>query len=347
MITNICDDINNIILSDKFKKQYIELTSNKQKISTSEFIIPTFKTAETIITHKFSLPQLKTIAKEYKIKVTGNKNQLTNRIYFYLFLSNKVIHIQKIFRGHLLRKYNKSHGPAYFNRKLCTNASDFLTMDPIDEISSDQFFSFTDKDGFVYGFDIMAFYNLIYKSDNEIKNPYNRLTISQNIITQFRQLIRISRVLHIKISTDLSNVLNEVSSQKSIELRALTLFQNINALGNYSDPKWWMNLTQIKLFRFMHELTDIWEYRAQLTIDIKRQICPPNGMPFRNKPSTYMDLNAMREYSLKILELFVNTGISNEFKSLGASYVLGALTLVNEDAAAAIPWLYQAFNYHL
>ena len=38
-------------------------------------------------------------------------------------------------------------------------------------------------------------------------------------------------------------------------------------------------------------------------------------------------------------------GINQDNKALGACYVLGALTIVNENAATALPWLYQSFSY--
>ena len=34
-----------------------------------------------------------------------------------------------------------------------------------------------------------------------------------------------------------------------------------------------------------------------------------------------------------------------EHKALGAYYVLGALTIVNETAATSLPWLFQSFSY--
>jgi hypothetical protein len=45
------------------------------------------------------------------------------------------------------------------------------------------------------------------------------------------------------------------------------------------------------------------------------------------------------------LEKMVTTGINHDSKSLGAFYVLAALTLVSVDAANGIPWLYQSVNY--
>jgi hypothetical protein len=45
------------------------------------------------------------------------------------------------------------------------------------------------------------------------------------------------------------------------------------------------------------------------------------------------------------MENLVVTGINKDSKCLGAYYVLGALTLVNNDAATSLPWLYQAVCY--
>jgi hypothetical protein len=48
---------------------------------------------------------------------------------------------------------------------------------------------------------------------------------------------------------------------------------------------------------------------------------------------------------LEVLEKLVNTGVDKDSKSLGAYYVLGALTLVNPDAATSLPWLFQSVSY--
>jgi hypothetical protein len=49
---------------------------------------------------------------------------------------------------------------------------------------------------------------------------------------------------------------------------------------------------------------------------------------------------------LHVLEKFVNSGADTDNKSLGAYYVLGALTLVNENAATSLPWLFQSVSYY-
>jgi len=53
-------------------------------------------------------------------------------------------------------------------------------------------------------------------------------------------------------------------------------------------------------------------------------------------------MNNVKKVVLEVLEKMVNSGIDNDSKTLGAYYVLGALTLVNHSAAIALPWLYES-----
>jgi hypothetical protein len=140
-----------------------------------------------------------------------------------------------------------------------------------------------------------------------------------------------------------------LSNEKVIELRALSLFQNINALGNYSHSEWFLSLSRNNLIKYLRELFDIWNYRAQLSLEVKAKIYPPNGDPFRNMNSLYIhtepDMNNVRKAILEVLEKLVNSGIDADSKSLGAYYVLAALTLVNVDAATSLPWLFQSVSH--
>lgn len=323
--------------------------SKLDKVDNETMSIPKFSEYNMMVEYNYNVQQLKTIVSHYKLKISGNKSQLVTRIYSFLYLSHFIIKIQKRIRGYLLRKYNKLHGPGFKNKNVCTNATDFFTMDPLTELPNSQFYSFEDADGFIYGFDLLSIYNLIYKCDGQIKNPYNRLPISSENIEKLRSLIRLSRVLKISICTEIKDIHEEISLKKSIELRALSLFQNIDALGNYSNASWFLNLNKPQLIKIIRELIDIWSYRAPLSIETKRAICPPVGNPFGlihfHQLQNIEDIDKVRKFTLEILERFVNLGIDRDNKCLGAYYVLGALTLVSEDAATSLPWLYQAVCY--
>jgi hypothetical protein len=328
-------------------EQNIFFSKNSSKINDENIILPTIQNHNLILEYNYNANQLKSFAKHYKLKIGGNKKELKNRIYLFLYYSFFIIKIQKVFRGILRRKYNRLHGPAYKNRNLCTNNCDFITMEQLNEISLDQFISYKDTDNFIYGFDINSIYNLIYKH-KEIKNPYNRNIIPDFVLKDIKTIIRLGKILNIIINLTIEDDTINISSEKAIELRTLTLFQNIDALGNYSNPQWFLDLNRLKLVKFIRELTDIWEYRAQLTIETKKLICPPHGTPFRNLHGVAINneqpLNSLRNIILDILEKMVNSGVDADSKSLGAYYVLAALTLVNETAANALPWLFQSVS---
>jgi len=337
-------------INELYVKYEKMMPSNKKlnKISDENIVIPTIKTINLLLNNNYNLHQLKVFAKHYKLKISGNKTQLLGRLYVHLLLSSYIYKIQKVWRGNLQRKYNKVHGPAFLKREICTNESDFLSGEDLKNIPYFQFFSFKDVDNFIYGFDIISLYNLIIKSGRDVKNPYNRNQIHPNVIQDVKTLIRLSRLLKISIEIDIKEEI-DITKEKSIELRTLSLFQNIDSLGNYSSPDWFLSLNRIKLIRFLRELIDIWNYRAQITDDTKRAVCPPNGHPFRNNTLHYVsndsNIDNNRKYILEIMEKFVNSGVDKDSKSLGAYYVLGALTIVNENAASSLPWLFQTFAY--
>ena len=311
--------------------------------------MPTMETYNILLDHNYNATQLKAFAKNLKLKTTGNKQQLFIRIYCFLKLSKDAIKIQKVGRGYLQKKYNKLRGPAFIKRTICTNDSDFLTGDLIKDIPYQQFISFSDVDNFVYGFDMISLYNLISKSvPARPKNPYNRNEIPPFVLNNIKSLIRLSRVLKIHLDLVIHDDTLELPDEKAIELRALSLFQNIDALGNYSSPVWFLSLTRQQTIRMLRELLDIWDYRAQITNETKRAICPPYGLLTTNNSlhSIFNEQNIwkLRKNMLDIMERLVNSGVDQDSKTLGAYYVLGSLTIVNQNAATALPWLFQSFS---
>ena len=326
-----------------------QIKNKKTKIHDDDVKIPNSQSYHDLLVYDYNLSHLKSFAKHYKLKISGNKTELVLRIYAYLHLSVFVVQLQKYARGFLQRLNNKLHGPAYIDRSLCTNDCDFITLDPLDKIYFHQFISYKDTDGFIYGFDIASIYNLYIKTGYEIekvKNPYNRKFIPSSFHDTITRIIKLGFIYRRDIKIDIENDQIDLPQPKAVELRALELFQNIDSLGNYSDSAWFLSLNRNQYIVFMRHLSDIFTYRAQLTNDVKRNICPPSGNPFWNFNLQYIqgeaNIDNIRASVLNVLENLVNTGINADSKSLGAYYVLSALTLVNENAAASLPWLYQS-----
>ena len=338
---------------EKCEKDFFKTAFSSKKLDVKETpTIPTIYNYVEVMDYSYSVSQLKLFAKYHKLKISGNKKELFARLYIYLKLSYYIVNIQKVFRGFFLRKFMKYHGPAYKKRKLCTNSTDFITMEDLEELSFVQFYSYEDNDGFIYGFDISSLYHLLFKSNKCIKhitNPYNRNILPENVAKDVRTIIRMSRVLCVPVTLEIEDVSHTLSNEKAVELRCLQLFQTIDSLGNYSDPKWFLSLNRSQIQKLIRELIDIWNYRAQLSFEIKRNICPPHGNPFHALSMHYIqtepELVNVKKCILTVLEKFVQNSVDVDSKTLGAYYILGALTLVNSQAAASLPWLFQSFSF--
>ena len=336
----------NIKLNDKSEERgKVKVSKKKEELTLSNY--------NTLLVVKYKMDELKKLCTRYKISKGGNKDDLTKRLYEYCKNSIGPLKIQKVFRGFLNRKLHKLQGPALKNRKICTNDTDFFTMDDMIEIPTTQFYSYRDKDDFVYGFNIVSLYNLILKEGSRAKNPYNRSEFDTKVKENVSSMIRISKLLKIPIEIELKNEVMDPA--KRLELKILDLFQTMNSYGNYANSEWFSDLSRNSHIRFARELVDIWNYRALLTMAKKQEICPPHGTPFLGTPyftnvannATLNNLSTetVVKFNIQIIENLVKSAIDIDNKMLGTFYVLSSLTLVSQQARDAMPWLYESVVY--
>ena len=226
-------------------------------------------------------------------------------------------------------------------------------MDSLSEIPYKQFYSFTDADKMIYGFDIMSIYNLFEKSSEKnnnkgerITNPYNRNPFPREVKKNIMKIIRLSKLYNEPLNLDMNEGAEEEGNTvNNFEARLIALFHEMDHLGNYTNYNWFMSLDQPHLVRLILEMNDIWSYRANLSELVKREICPDYRDLFQRM---YMidirlaNVMILREIAIDIMKQLVCDGINHGSRCLGANFVLCALTLVNTDAAEAMPWLYQS-----
>jgi len=318
----------------------------RKKVSMDNFIVPEYRDYDKIKIINYNVPQLKSICRYYKQRVSGNKDQLIFRIYNYLKFSYYTTIIQKNFRGTLMRKLISLRGPAYKTRK-CNNTKDFMTLETLNNLSHTQFYSYKDKDGFIYGFDVCSLYNLFKEKDCQKVNPYTRNAFPVHTKKNLKQIIRLSRILRQNISIDIEA---DSPENKQTEFLTINLFQILDSFGHVTDIDWFLSLNRQLLVAFLRELYDIWNYRAQLLPDTKRNICPPYGKPFGTEVIGALHnrtFDYLQTYSLSVMKNLLTLGEDIEMRKLGGIYVLGALTMVNNQAATAFPWLYQSFANNL
>jgi uncharacterized FlgJ-related protein len=76
--------LNNIKSRCEEKMPIVKKTT---KVSDDKISIPTIKTYNELIYNNYNVTQLKHFAKNYKLKISGNKQQLVSRIYIYKRIS--------------------------------------------------------------------------------------------------------------------------------------------------------------------------------------------------------------------------------------------------------------------
>jgi len=348
---------------------------------------------------KYKLPELKKIIKEYNLIRTGNKGILIERIQEIFEKIKFSVMIQKIFRGWMVRKSFILRGDAYKNKKLCVNDTDFVTLEPLDEIPYELFYSYKDSKGFVYGFNITSLIQII-KNKTVLKNPYNREKFPDNCIRDVITLNNFTKIIYdnFKEETEIiqmnnsfriqnrtrvtpveNNIINisnytreylqpriipgqySISEMhekynfiiacrmKPINERIRNLFMEIDQLGNYTQSSWFSNLDRISYLRFYRCLLDIWNYRAQLSYEIKKKICPflePFSNIFvRNIHHIDSPIEDFQILCITAMENLIYSGFDDEDRKIMAMHLLSALTLVSYPARNAFPWLYESIVY--
>lgn len=349
--TDLNLDLDNLVdfkkESIKIKKPNVKRFKKMKRMTEYNFKILNFSEYETLTKYNFNVKQLKQLCKHYSLRVTGNKSILHERIYTFLRNSSYAIIIQKYIRGFFVRTLLKLQGPALIKRHICVNDSDFYSLDDITDIPSRQFYSFRDKNNLVYGFDICSLFNLWDLHKKNTKNPYTQILLPDDTIQKLRKINKLSKIIGVNINIDIdyNEYTSNISPSQQVNNNIETLFQRIDELGFYTNSSWLTSLSRIELIYFYRNLWDIWNYRANLSHDVKGRICPGTFSPFINYNISLLYLKTELEIKEAIHDYIYNLismGIEQNDRWLGASYVLTALTLVSHDAAQSLPWLYES-----
>jgi len=143
----------------------------------------------------YPLPRINASLEHYKIIKTYSSSQFLQAInnieklnsFFIMLLKanqnmNKVITLQRFIKKSLNNYKLKLLGPAFNNRSLCVNDSDFFTLDELKDIPNDEFFSFKDEKNFIYGFHIDSITQLVFKSDEHYFEQFKKKIKNKQII---------------------------------------------------------------------------------------------------------------------------------------------------------------------
>jgi hypothetical protein len=150
---------------------------------------------QNILLKKCKILQLKHTLKSLKLHISGSKPVLIERLENHFKRVYSAIRIQTAFRRWIVLFVFRLRGPAFFNRSICVNDADFVTMEPLAEINTENFFSYTDDKQFTYGYNIVSLMQLIKNSNTKVCNPYNRERMSHGLISNIISVYNISFIL--------------------------------------------------------------------------------------------------------------------------------------------------------
>jgi hypothetical protein len=346
---------NNILKSSDFFNKNVNL--EKYKITELKDMLKYYKTTVNFAKEQiYSSTEMRIIKSNYDFSLNGKKEDLVIRVKTFFNKEKSSILIQSIFRMHLIKKDLHLRGPALKNRRLCVNDNDFYSLEPLSNIPTESFFSYKGEGDFVYGFDLNSIISLIKNSNQDkLMNPYNRENMIE-IVSNVNALIRINNIIRKKQSSmstcsrlnDASDLLR-MAKIKPLNQRINDLFIEIDQLGNYTQSEWFSDLNRQELLRYFRCMYDIWNYRAQLSFDTKRKICPLRD-PFGNlyySFSHFLNLSddQLKMLCLSIMEQMILTGIDKDHKMLGTFHALTALTIVSSPARSNLPWLFESLGF--
>jgi len=207
----------------------------------------------------------------------------------------------------------------------CNNTEDFYTYDPINEINPKYFFYYKDLNNLNWGFDIRSLIKLITMN---YPNPYTIELIPESVIKEVKNKIK-----SLKKTSSFEDI-NELilrDRKTTIKQNAVDLFSDIELNGYSCEISWFFDLSGRRLKELYKQLEDLWNYRAQLSQQIKQSICPPDGRVFTTPVSEVLHYNCkedLQELILHDVSKFKNANNPQD-KKLGYMYFIIGLGAVS------------------
>jgi hypothetical protein len=239
------------------------------------------------------------------------------------------------------------HGPARFDRTLSNNTSDLVSCEEIAALKGSSLFSYRDPtDSYIYAFDIRSIHSLVHHARLEAVaplNPYTRAELPTSVVDQCDRLVTWCRRRGITIEWA---PLTPPTPEQQWNMKIVELFHQINELHYYSSPEWFLSMDESDHRAFYRELYEIWTYRAFLTTVQKNTIVPDyQRRLFQRTPLHIPDmLEGLQRLNRSIIKQLISSAEDIQDRVLGAMYVISAFTIVNEEARAAYPWLYESLR---
>ena len=240
----------------------------------------------------------------------------------------KITRIQALLRGKSQREK--------LNTYQCNNDEDFYTYDDLKNVPKIYFYSYSDSNNLRWGFDIRSLQKLI---SMHYPNPYTTEPVPEHVIQDVS--LKMSDIKELPEYEDLTDSIQR-DRKALIKQNVVDLFSLIEQSGYTCHVEWFTTLTRHKLKELYKQLEDIWNYRSQLSNEMKRNICPPDGQIFQTPIVEVMQYTVkedLQELILHEVKKFTKA-VSDSDRKLGYMYFLIGLGTVSQDCKEAhMDWL--------
>tara|TARA_Y100000817_G_C16782534_1_gene511227 strand:- start:491 stop:1024 length:534 start_codon:yes stop_codon:yes gene_type:complete len=170
-------------------------------------------------------------------------------------------------------------------------------------------------------------------------NPYTTEPVPEHVIQDVS--VKMSDIKKLPEYEDLTDSIQR-DRKALIKQNVVDLFSLIEQSGYTCHVEWFTTLTRHKLKELYKQLEDIWNYRSQLSNEMKRNICPPDGQIFHTPIVEVMQYTVkedLQELILHEVKKFTKA-VSDSDRKLGYMYFLIGLGTVSQDCKEAhMEWL--------
>ena len=298
--------------------------------------------------NKVTIVQLKATLRSLNIKFKSNLRKkdfydLLKNYYYSDNYNEQDINKIRIIQNRWKKKYSnknlKRRGIGYFNRDLCTNDTEFFSLENIKDISDENFISFIDESKKVYGFDIFSLIEMF--EENVYTNPYTCIDFPQSFIINVQEI-------HKKIKNNQKIIsLIKMTPEEKLNDRIFNFFHKCYLIsGNFVNDQWFKDLNRIELIDFYKGVEDIWNYRAQLTPEVKQKYVPSNVEIFNKIPEVSNPKNSLetiKNILLDDFEKFISLPEKEDDKITTTMWILTAFVDVSQIAQINLPQLIQVY----
>jgi len=283
-------------------------------------------------------------------------------------LHSKIIKLQRLIRKYQfkIRKWNRGAG-ALNPMTLCLNKDDFCSLDQLDIIPKRLLFTYRDEDGFVYGFNLLSFLDLLSGCEQPL-NPYNRKPISRDVIHRANKYYRIldswSKIDETDVLTQQSTQVIQsnrhsiqplsdggqptvrISLKERTKLRLQSVFQKINYLGYQTNTDWLLDKPTPILINFIKTMARNWSFQLGFSDATKQSLLAPTDLlvfeslvndSYRNPQLGHANTFHIMNRILAVLEPLINNPADPNSAALLVLYSL--YYIEPRRVSIANPWM--------